>query len=92
MGYESEDDYNEAMTRKAERKEMGRERKKRAPSQYNVCVGDFMQRQKAKIPKGDRKTRGKYFCVAAKLCSGKAKDPQQAVDICKRDHPDWKWP
>ncbi len=93
MGYESEEEYNEAMRKKTERREMAGtgERKKRAPSQYNVCVGDFMQRQKGKIPKGDRKTRGKYFCVAAKLCSGKAKNLDEAVQICKQQHPDWKF-
>ena len=45
--------------------------------EYNRCVGDGMRGKT--LTKEERRAE---FCAVAKLCSGKAKDREEAVHLC----------
>lgn len=51
---------------------------------YRACMAEKMKGKK--FPKGERK---KAFCAQAKICTGKAKNMDEAVKLCKEAHPDW---
>jgi hypothetical protein len=44
---------------------------------YNACIGDAMRGRKL-----TREQREAAFCVASKVCSGKAKSEDEAAKIC----------
>ena len=52
---------------------------------FNRCLGQHLRGKKL-----TRDQRKMAWCVAAKVCSGKAKDEKEAVQVCLRKHPDWK--
>lgn len=48
-------------------------------SQYQECMTKAMRA----MPKGlSRQERGNLFCIEAKICSGKAKNKEEAATIC----------
>jgi sRNA-binding protein len=51
-------------------------------AQYSACIGEAMTGKQ--LSKDERKLE---FCVAAKLCSQKAKSREEAVAICKQPKP-----
>lgn len=54
---------------------------------YRQCMSGKMTGQKFKT----REARWQEFCVQAKICSGKSKDRDGAIKLCKEAHPDWTW-
>ena len=51
---------------------------------FNQCLA-----QGLKGKKFTKEARRAEFCILAVQCSGKAKDRQEAVQVCLRKHPDW---
>lgn len=50
--------------------------------QYNACIGDAMRGKKL-----TREQRKAAFCIASKLCSGKAGSEEEARHICSLPKP-----
>jgi len=53
--------------------------------EYRNCMKEHL----SKIKPANKLERKKAFCAFAKLCSGKVKTADEAIALCKQNHPDW---
>jgi len=51
---------------------------------YRECVSKGLKGKKFET----REKRWAAFCVLSKLCSGRAKTPEEAISLCKAKHPE----
>lgn len=59
--------------------------KSRAANPYAQCVGQHMKEIKPENPT----QRKREFCIASKVCSGKAEEREEAENLCSLAHPEW---
>ncbi|MDI6860305.1 MAG: hypothetical protein QMC85_07405 [Methanocellales archaeon] len=65
--------------------------KRRAMSEkllkFRTCMGEAMKGRKFER----MEDRLREFCIQAKLCSGRSKDREEAIKLCREAHPEWRW-